>query len=652
MAGIAKTDVYVYKALYQSDELTAGGPPGPVIVVDGEINNLFENIARLDHIKGSVQLRKAFIRVNSEADEIYAGTHVALMTIPADPLVDVIIIPSGGHFEDLEEILEYIHDSTQREFFSALALHEAAAIGAEEIKVPDYRKTIFPVAKVEEDIDFQQEPPFIEGGQIAASSGDPWELDGSIFLNFIAQAINWSAIGESTPARPSDTTYYIELENLLKRDSMELRVFARISNKWQEYRTANNNTRLQDVNSDSYTTFTLGAEYTVTGCIGTASFKLPDSLQPDVGSRVIVVYPCATSVVLLNQDDCLTTEVIKHGVRRTCFCLDNQDPIVPGTLQVSAAVFEGGSAVFDDVSGTGILFSTAGSGEGTIDYITGFVSIELAESVDDVLETSMSLLATGKYIRAVNDFENWDDKKFQGDGKEPVVKAGDVVVIYDSGDPAIEEMALVTEVAAAELYTTIKLNTPLAFAHPVETTLVSTVLETGTLQANVGETFTQESWDFATWTNEQEGGPAYGNYGFVNYPVLISNAGCTTERWLLRVVAISPFSVDIIGEHVGTIAENVQCRYILGDLLNEDERYHLKNPNTGQPYFTLEPQGWGNGVLEGQGAANWQVGNILRINTEGPEAPFWLLRTIKPSPSEITDDSATIQIRGDVEIIT
>ena len=110
-------------------------------------------------------------------------------------------------------------------------------------------------------------------------------------------------------------------------------------------------------------------------------------------------------------------------------------------------------------------------------------------------------------------------------------------------------------------------------------------------------------------------------------PIVVTNAGASTERWALRFTSTTAFQV--IGEHVGVIGTgdiNTDCSPI--------------NPATGQPYLTIKALGWGSG---------WAAGNILRINTQGALCPAWVVRTIQPGIESGTDYSFDLLTRGDVD---
>ena len=64
------------------------------------------------------------------------------------------------------------------------------------------------------------------------------------------------------------------------------------------------------------------------------------------------------------------------------------------------------------------------------------------------------------------------------------------------------------------------------------------------------------------------------------------------------------------------------------------------NPETGTPYWTIRADGWGSG---------WATGNVLRFDTEGALAPLWLVRTTLAGQGTRQDDQFTLQVRGDAD---
>lgn len=107
----------------------------------------------------------------------------------------------------------------------------------------------------------------------------------------------------------------------------------------------------------------------------------------------------------------------------------------------------------------------------------------------------------------------------------------------------------------------------------------------------------------------------------------MTNRGAYEEKWALIFTSATSFRV--VGRGVGQITTgdiNTICAPV--------------NPATGVPYFTLRPQGWGQG---------WIAGNVLRFNTAGAVYPIWLARTVLQGPVTLQDDSFQVQIRGDID---
>jgi hypothetical protein len=186
-----------------------------------------------------------------------------------------------------------------------------------------------------------------------------------------------------------------------------------------------------------------------------------------------------------------------------------------------------------------------------------------------------------------------------------------------------DDMGLVVDVLISG---EIKLSKALTHAYAANTTYVSSALVFGDLQARVSAVFDQDVWD-NVWKDVVSGANAPASYNTVSYPFTVVNDGCITQRWSLVFTNVTTFNV--VGEDVGVLGSyttSAVCAPV--------------NPLTAQPYFSINPAGWGSG---------WAVGNALRFNTIGALAPIWLLRTTKQGPLTDPVDSVKLQIRGDGE---
>ncbi|MEK8080701.1 hypothetical protein [Pseudomonas sp. XK-1] len=97
---INSTDVKLLKPERLTDEDDGGGRATGVAVVDGEVNNLFPDISRLDRTLGRVNLRKGFAGVLTDNADAYLGAHAIVIERPADPRVDVLLFSSGSQTDE------------------------------------------------------------------------------------------------------------------------------------------------------------------------------------------------------------------------------------------------------------------------------------------------------------------------------------------------------------------------------------------------------------------------------------------------------------------------------------------------------------------------------------------------------------------------
>ncbi|MDI3326781.1 hypothetical protein QKW35_20585 [Pontibacterium granulatum] len=183
----------------------------------------------------------------------------------------------------------------------------------------------------------------------------------------------------------------------------------------------------------------------------------------------------------------------------------------------------------------------------------------------------------------------------------------------------IEDMALITDV---QINGQMQAVSQISHDYPAGA-LVSSALIVGDVQARVANLYDQQTWS-GEWSDNLIGSETTAEFNDTTYPLEVTNRGAITERWALIFTGTTAFK--IVGESVGEIA--------VGDT---SSTLAPINPNTGAPYFTLNPLGWGSG---------WSTNNVLRFNTVGANHPMWLARTTLQGAAEGDSDSFRIQIRG------
>lgn len=279
-----------------------------------------------------------------------------------------------------------------------------------------------------------------------------------------------------------------------------------------------------------------------------------------------------------------------------------------------------------------------------------------------------------------------DPVRLPADGRVPIYRTGDVVVVhhtdsYELPDPAVAgatysvgrtdlaglwlvdannakisrehyavdlEAGTVTMAADLDLgaipqplqakhrieqmvsVTDVQINGQMAISAPLARTfpdgsLVSGALLFGDVNAQATNLFDQQTWT-GEWSDQRIGSQATGEYNTIDYPIEVLNEGAVTERWRIAFTSSSAFQV--IGENLGVIATGTTS----GDVAPV-------NPVTGEPYFVMRSGGFG---------AGWAAGNQIRFNTKAAAPPIWIARTVLPGAS-LAGDSFSLQLRGDID---
>ncbi len=75
---INNNDVNLFERKHLADEENGDSRLIGRHVIDGNVNNLFQDISRIDCTVGDVALRKAFVGINIDNNDTYLGSHLIL----------------------------------------------------------------------------------------------------------------------------------------------------------------------------------------------------------------------------------------------------------------------------------------------------------------------------------------------------------------------------------------------------------------------------------------------------------------------------------------------------------------------------------------------------------------------------------------------
>jgi len=118
---ITNNDIKIYQSQDNTDNDSGGGSRTSAELIDGDVNNLFPDISRIDTTSGDVALRKIFPTVATSNRDIYYGAHAMLRKTPTDPKVSALIFhtnsPNDTRLAAQNKIESYVTASYKEEFY-------------------------------------------------------------------------------------------------------------------------------------------------------------------------------------------------------------------------------------------------------------------------------------------------------------------------------------------------------------------------------------------------------------------------------------------------------------------------------------------------------------------------------------------------------
>ena len=97
---INNNDVKLFESQRLSDEEDGGGRVTGREAIDGNVNNLFQDISRIDCTVGDVALCKAFIGISTDNNDTCLGSHLILTELPKDKNVSVLLFNTDSQTDE------------------------------------------------------------------------------------------------------------------------------------------------------------------------------------------------------------------------------------------------------------------------------------------------------------------------------------------------------------------------------------------------------------------------------------------------------------------------------------------------------------------------------------------------------------------------
>ena len=188
----------------------------------------------------------------------------------------------------------------------------------------------------------------------------------------------------------------------------------------------------------------------------------------------------------------------------------------------------------------------------------------------------------------------------------------------------IEDMAVLSDVQITGKLT---LSKPITHNYPEATTLVSNAVIFGDMVARASIPFDQQTWT-NVWSDTLIGSSTSAQFNATLYPITVTNLGAIQERWLILFTNSTTF--NLIGERVGQIVTGAT----IGSNLMPT------NPANNDSYFTINHSGFGGG---------WSAGNVLRFDTYAAKSPVWIIQSIGQGEPTDPDYGFCVEFRGDID---
>lgn len=105
---ITAADIKLLESERMTDASDGGGRRTSNVIPDGVAGNIFPKVSRLDSVYGRVNLRKAYMHVDTANLDVYAGAHAVILDAADNDKIKVNIFSTGSDFDERSDARDRI----------------------------------------------------------------------------------------------------------------------------------------------------------------------------------------------------------------------------------------------------------------------------------------------------------------------------------------------------------------------------------------------------------------------------------------------------------------------------------------------------------------------------------------------------------------
>lgn len=128
-------EIKLFRPQRLTDNPDGGGLATATEIVDGEVNNLFDDISRIDRVNGEVSLRKFFAIADTQDAALFSDLHVIVQEEPLDPRVSVVLFRTPNWGDVRSDAQSYVERYLDQSVITRMIPYDRQLVGQRTVLV-------------------------------------------------------------------------------------------------------------------------------------------------------------------------------------------------------------------------------------------------------------------------------------------------------------------------------------------------------------------------------------------------------------------------------------------------------------------------------------------------------------------------------------